>query len=44
MWNRKMVEEGKSVRIPEKQGTYYTKKRKRNCENVENDEKIWKIR
>lgn len=39
MWNRKMVEEGKSVRIPEKQGTYCTKKRKRNCENVENDEK-----
>ena len=44
MWNRKMVEEGKSVRIPEKQGTYCTKKRKRNCENVENDEKLTLIK
>ena len=28
----------------EKQDAYCTKNIKKNCENVENDEKIWKIR
>ena len=34
----------KQCGFQKKQGAYCTKKRKRNCENVENDEKIWKIR
>ena len=33
-----------SVDFMKKQGAYCTKKRKRNCENVENDEKILEYR
>lgn len=45
MWNRKMVEEGKIVRIPEKTGCILHKKNEKEVvKMLRMTKKIWKIR
>ncbi len=43
MWNRRMGEEEDKCEFYEKQDAYCTKTQNKNCENIENDEKIWMI-
>ncbi len=43
MWNRRMGEKEDKCEFYEKQDAYCTKTQNKNCENIENDEKILMI-